>query len=609
MKRLLVLMLVTVLIAVPLAGCGGNGDDPGNGDDEPGGDSTLIVGSPEISGDFVTGFSNSAYDRWVRVLINGYETYSTTPDGEIVLNETVVENLETEIDEATGDKTYRFKIYEDMKWNNGDPITAKDYVFNVLWAASYEWVEAGASHDTTGDGLLGYTAYHDGETDRFKGVNLVDDYTFELIIDGAELPYFFETSYASVTPYPMDVWMPDAEIDINDDGAKLDGDLAAATSEIATVERFKPTVTCGPYNFVSFENNAVTVERNPEFKGNFEGKTPQIETVVVRSINQTTDIDMVISGEVDAITGVIEGEKIEAAKSASTTNTNYYPRNGFGGVYIHCDFGPTADQNVRHALAYLMDRDEIINNVLGGYGSVVNGHYGLAQWMYEDNKAAIDSFPHFTRDIEKANEFLDQTEWLYEEDGTTEFDPAKAEDGGYFRHNADGERLVIKHFGTEDNEVTDNVEIQFKANAHLAGIEWDLAIGDFDALLENYYYGPTLGDDREYHTFNLASTFSVAYDPYYSFHSNHLGTTLNTEQVDDPEIDELTLKMRRLDPTDTETYSEYWLEFQERFAEYLPIIPLYSNEYYDIFRTEVSGFNTTPFVSWAEVICDISVDK
>lgn len=604
MKRLLVLVLVSALVAASLVGCTGTSGSKASG--------TLIVGSPAISGDFIYGFGNSSYDMWVKELTGGYmATYVTSPGGEIVLNETVVENLETAVD-GSGNKTYTFTIHDDLKWNNGESITAKDYVFSILWAASPAWVEAGAG-SAAGDGLLGYDAYAAAEADRFAGVKLLGDYQFSLTIDAAELPYFFETSYVAYSPYYMAGWAPAAKIDSNDDGAKIASDdanwtLAFDTKRVAQTERYQPTVSCGPYKFVSFENNAVTMVVNEHFKGDFEGAKPQLEYIIIRYINQDTDVDQCINGEVDAVTGVIEGEKIEKAITADTTDVTYYPRNGYGGVFFHCDFGPVQDKNVRKALAFLMDRQEIIKNVLGGYGSVTNGQYGLAQWMYEDNKAAIDALPNFVLNHDKANELLDLTEWKFEKDGKTPFDKSKAgPDTGYFRHNAAGERLIIKHLGTEDNVVTDNVEIQWMANTPNAGIDWSVTRSDFAQLLTHYYDGYTLGDERMYHSFNLATGFTAVFDPYYDYHSDYYGVYgYNTERVNDPTFDELTVKMRSLDPTQVEEFSATWLEYQTYFNDFLPVLPLYSNQYYDIFRTEVKGFNTTPFLSWAEMICSIS---
>ncbi len=604
MRKLTCLLLVLVM-ALAVVGCAPK--TPTDPTPPPPVETTLVVGTAEISGNFLAGFGNNAYDVMVRNLVFGYETYSTSPAGEIVLNPTVVKAVETETD-PDGNKTYTFTIHEDLKWNDGTPVTAKDFVFYTLWYAHPAWVEAGAT-STVGEGLIGYQDYKKGDTDVFAGVKLLGDYQYALTIDASRLPYFFETTYVSAMPQPMAVWAPGATIESGTAGAKIVGtDLVKAASDVAAGFRFAPTVTAGPYKFVEFTNNAATTTINPHFKGNFEGKKPQITHVIVRSVNQTTDVDQVIAGELDLVTGVIEGAKIERAKSDANTDVNFYARNGFGGVFLHCDFGPTANADVRHAMAYLMDRDEIIANVLEGYGSVTNGYYGLAQWMYEDNKEAIDAFPHFSRNITKANELLDKTEWKFESNGTTPFDASKANAAGtYLRHNAAGEVLTIKHFGTDNNPVTDNVEIQFKANMPLAGVNFTIDIGDFDALLAHYYYAYDLpAGERKYHSFNLATNFSVAFDPYYSFHSDWLGTWMNANQVNDPVIDDITVRLRELEPTQVAEYSAIWLEFQERFYELLPIIPLYSNQYYDVFNKNVKGVNTTPFANWSAIICDIS---
>lgn len=625
MKRLLVLVLASMLIAASLAGC--TPSDKVSG--------TLVVGCPPISGDFIYGFGNSSYDKWVKDLTGGYmSTYAVTPDGEIVLNETVVKNLETSVD-GDGNKTYTFEIHDDLKWNDGSPITAHDYIFSILWEASPAWVKAGAS-SATGDGLLGYKAYFSGESPVFTGIKLIDDYKFSVTIDAEMLPYFFETSYASVRPLPMKAWAPAAKIaneitievpkagqedaenpemeEKTFEGTCLVSDSSVWSLEsncqgIAGTERFAPTVSCGPYIFQSFENNAVTLKVNPHFKGDMNGKKPQLEYIIIKYINQTTDVDQVINGSVDAVTGVIEGEKIEKAlNDEPNTKVTYYPRNGYGGIFIHCDFGPTQDAKVRHALAYLIDRQEVIKNVLGGYGSVVNGMYGLAQWMYQDNKEAIDNLPNFVLNHDKANDLLDETEWKYEADGKTPFDRTKAKPGSeYYRHNADGEVLAINHLGTEENDVTDNVEIQFKANCPYAGIKFSLTRSDFAKLLDHYYEGFTMGDEREFHTFNLATGFSAIFDPYYEYHSDFYHVAyMQTEQIKDEKLDEIIIKMRSLDPTQVEEYSAAWLEYQIRWNELLPVIPLYSNQYYDIYSSKVKGFNTTPFLQWAEMICEIS---
>ena len=570
---------------------------------------TLVVGTPAMNGDFIEGFGNSSYDVSIKVLTNGFcNTIDSTDAGEYITNPTIVEKLDVVEDEA-GNKVYTFKLYDDLKWSDGTPITAKDYVGSVLWKASPKWLEAGASSNT-GLGLLGYKAYLAGETDTFAGVKLIDDLSFSLTIDAAELPYFYENVYAQVGPIPMHVYAPGAEITTTDEGSTFgDYDLLAAMQTVSQTERFAPTVCCGPYKFISYENNAVTMEINEYFKGDLDGEKPKIQYSVQKYVNQDTDVEAVIAGDLDLVTGEIEGKKIEAAKAADTTDLHSYLRNGYGLLAMHCDWGVTADPNVRWALAYLIDRSAVIDYVLGGYGGTVNSAYGLAQWMYQDAGDELDEMlTPFNLNIEKANECLDQTEWKFEADGVTPFDATKATaDGSYMRYNDKGEKLTINHLGTEDNSVTDVIEIQFTANAPLAGVNFVVTRSDFSALLDNFYYGYEKGDDRTYNTFNLATNFDAAFDPYtQSWHSDKCGTWENGCQLADEKLDELIMAMRSVEPGDNDAFIDLWLQYETRWQELMPEIPLYSNEYFDIYNVRVQGLCTTPFANYEDVICKLT---
>ena len=586
----------------------------------------LVVGSPEISGNSMVGFGNSAYDVWVRDLINGYNTYATTPNGEVVLNETVVKSVNTAINYSTGDKTYTFVLHEDLLWSDDDPIKAEDFVFSVLMQASKEWVSAGAS-STVGQYLTGYSEYRIGTTSantRFKGVKLLSEYSFSLTIDGSKTPYYYETTYVSITPYPMHILAPEgAEINSNADGAMVGSGNFSRLPSIASISgyRYSPTVSAGPYKFVSFINQVVTLVIDDNFKGNYEGKTPSIHHIVIKRVNQTLDVDLVIHGEIDLVTNVIESAKIQAAMSAATTRVQYYSRNGYGLVAIPAHFGPTKDYRVRQAIAYLTDRQYVTDVVLDGYGSKVYSEYGLAQWMYVESENWVDAnINKYAFSITQANAVLNESAYKFESDGVTPFNPALATSySNYFRHNAAREQLIIRHFGTENNEVTTSLQAKYEINMQLAGIKYEVTIGDFATLLDHFYYAYELElSEKQYHIFNLATNFSVAYDPYISWHSDFLGTWQNVHQLEDSvtspaaplatgekTLDELIVALRNVEPGNTTAYLALWREYQLRWNKLTPNIPLYCNQYYNVFDSSLKGVETTPFWNWTAQINDM----
>lgn len=337
MKRLLALALALVMVFT-LASCtSGGGSSKATG--------TITVGTPAMNGDFIYGFGNSSYDKYVKDLTSGafyYSLYYLTPDGDLPLNTKVVVNEKecSKETDADGNVTYTYTLQKNLKWNDGTDIKAKDYVFALLFQASKAWADAGATA-TDGDSLLGYKDYHEGTAERFKAVKLLGDYKFSFTIDAANLPYYYEPIYTNVYPLCSAVWAPNCTIDSNDDGAMIAGvDLAACAQNIANTERYKPTVTCGPYKFVSFEDQIATLEVNTYFKEDANGAgKPKVQNIVVKQVNSETDVDQVINGEIDLVTGVIEGAKIDASKSSPNTASSVYSRNGFGQLAFRATSG------------------------------------------------------------------------------------------------------------------------------------------------------------------------------------------------------------------------------------------------------------------------------
>ncbi|HPZ22523.1 MAG TPA: ABC transporter substrate-binding protein [Bacillota bacterium] len=613
MRRFLALALV-LLICVSLISCSekpkGEGDTKGK--EEP---VTLTVGMTCLEGNFIPGLGEDHYDDpWVKTLLyEFYSLYVITDVGEIVLNETVVNNLNINTDGA-GNKTYTFEIHPDLKWNNGEPIKAQDYVFALLWQASKEWEAVGAK-STAGQGLLGYSDYHGGGTDHFAGVQLLDDYKFSLTI-GADSTGFFETAFMTIYPLPMAAWSPEAKIDSSPDGARLISDnpqwsLGADAWHLTMRQQYSAMVSNGPFSIERFSDTETTLKANPHFKGDYLGRKPQVDYIVLHSIRTYQDVEACVRGEVDAMTGIDNGYTLEQVLDVEEVDVAYHSRNGFGGMYFHCDFGPVQHKEVRQALAYLIDRQKVIRDHYDGCGQIVNGLYSLGHWLYLDNKAAIDALPEYKLDIANANSLLDQSPYRYEADGKTPFDASKAtEDSGYFRHNAQGERLVINHVEMEDGGgliAYKPIPSQLLANAPLAGIDWKLHELDFVTALEHMYDGPKLPKgERRYHSFPLSVNLSAVFDPYLQYHSDGPD---NIVRISDPELDDITLKMRQLEPHQKEQFSAEWVKFQTRWNQVLPIAPLASNIYYDVFRREVKGFYTTPFTSWAHNVCGITKEE
>ena len=76
----------------------------------------------------------------------------------------------------------------------------------------------------------------------------------------------------------------------------------------------------------------------------------------------------------------------------------------------------------------------------------------------------------------------------------------------------------------------------------------------------------------------LGTNFVVAFDPSSLFMEDG---AVNVNGVKDEALAEAALDMRRTESGDLLTYSRKWIEFQARFAEAEPMIPVYP-----VFRNE-----------------------
>ena len=167
LKKLFALLLVVVMVAAMFAGCANNAETPAEpttpsdttdttptedttSTEEPAATETrenkVIYGSStEISGDLGNAWwTNNASDKTIRDLINDYDTVIFDQFGQMVMNATTAAS----IDEAKNDDgtiTFTVKINEGLTYNNGEPITAADYVAYALVQLSPATKEAGAT--------------------------------------------------------------------------------------------------------------------------------------------------------------------------------------------------------------------------------------------------------------------------------------------------------------------------------------------------------------------------------------------------------------------------------------------------------------------------------
>ena len=647
-KKVSSLLLVAIMAASVFSGCGNqNGTssesstDSSTSSTESSTSSTettetrpnrIIYGSTTgISGDLGNGWwTNNADDLTLCGLIDDYQVVVSDQGGAFVVNETVCGGVET-TDNEDGSKTFTVKINEGLTFNNGEPITAANYVAYALVLYSPAALEA--SVQAAADQIVGAADYQSGTTSYLSGIRLLDEYTYSVTISADYVPYYYELTYASFTP----IYLPQyasADLTVKDDGqgAYLDGGSLVASEIDASRWVYEGRVSAGPYQVVSVDTgaNEAVLELNPNYAGNFEGQKPSIEQVVmVKSVTET-EFDALKTGSIDLLNQLSDGNEINTALDLVEEGgyeVSAFERSGYGQLTFQCDFGPTQFEAVRHAVAYLLDRNDFANQFCQGHGSVVHGPYGLSMWMYKDSEELFASeLDTYAYDPAKAVEILEADGWVLDENGNpyesgTRYKEVTAEEAGDYPLNvtlADGRILMPLHImwaSSEDNPVSELLAVMLTNGQQTAdaGMVIEQTTMTFDELLLYMHRDATQGDKYgvpTYGMYNLATNFYANYDQSYTFTSDPDMVALgyNQNYLFDDTLDQLSMDMvYGVESGDDETYLKIWQDFIIRWNELLPNLPLYSNVYYTIYPEWLEGFEQNSLWGFEDAILYASI--
>jgi ABC-type oligopeptide transport system substrate-binding subunit len=341
-KKKRLLLLVTGLfgsLALAAAGCGGGG---GGGSSSTGGGSTgaaanqvMTIGwgaePPSLDPGLATDTTSS------NVLLNIMD-----PLVRLDNENKAVPSLAESWDLSPDGKTVTYHLRKDGKWTNGDPVTAKDFV--------YSWKRT-LSPDLAADyayqlyGLVGAQEYNSctKNCDALAakvGVEATDDSTLVVHLTSAQ-PWFIQQS----------------------------AHTAFLAVHQATVEKFgdkwtepQNIVTDGPFKLSKWEHEAeIDLVKNDQWRDAKDVKLTSVPGKII--VDGTTRVQAFESGEVDALDGGgLPPDEI--ARLKSTPEYEVYP--SLGTYYYGFNIKNISDIHERRALSLAINRREIIDQVAQG---------------------------------------------------------------------------------------------------------------------------------------------------------------------------------------------------------------------------------------------------
>lgn len=363
MKKLLALLLAG-LMAVAAAGCASapasSGDDNASGS----GSSTTseatgtsnFAGTPDA--DMVTVDLRAEppdLNPMTTTDVASADILRLTTAGLMKLdeNDQPVKDLAEDYTISEDGKTYTFKIRQDAKWNNGDPVTAHDFVFAYLTTMSKEG--AGNYSFILYNNILNGDKYFAGECKAEDvGVKALDDYTLEVTFNNP-LTYALNL-FAFQTYLPVNQKIYEA---------------AGKNSEGGSLYNSEPDLMGynGPYKVTSWTHNTeIVLEKNPDFYDADSVKIPKIKFTMIKDAN--TRMNAFKGSQSDSID--LNSQQIEQVK---TMNEPIHTYTDNGNWYFQYNLQSKALQSakIRKALGDAIDPQSYIDNVRKDGSQLANG--------------------------------------------------------------------------------------------------------------------------------------------------------------------------------------------------------------------------------------------
>ncbi|GMG87538.1 peptide ABC transporter substrate-binding protein [Biformimicrobium ophioploci] len=240
--------------------------------------------------------------------------------------------------ETSDNQTFTFKLREDARWSNGEPVVAKDFVFGWRRALAPETASRCPEYITPAK-IRNSEAVVSGTNRPEKlGVRAIG-------------PHILEVSLEQPTAYFVSMVSGACFVPLHRESLEKNGDHWTRPGKL---------VGNGPFELSKWRvNEKIELTRNPYYWG---VDKVRIEKVTYLPISTDAEFFRYQSGEVDLTWGVPDDQ---FASLRDSSPVELFSITGYGshGFAINTIKPPLNDPKIRKALAYALDREIITGKV------------------------------------------------------------------------------------------------------------------------------------------------------------------------------------------------------------------------------------------------------
>lgn len=477
-------------------------------------------------------FAESKFDKyivesiWEPLMKKGY-------DGDYYPN--ILKQLPTISEDRT---SYLFSLREDLHWEDGTKLTTKDIEFTYKFLMDKSYV---GNFQRELLNLKDWVNYRDGISDSIAGLEILDDYNFNVIVEN---PNIYTIDMLNIYPLSFTYY-----------GQHY---FQGGASQLENID-IKPFGN-GVFKFLGYEeNNYLILDANHFY---FKGRS-DINNLTYKVINVKDFNNYLTSGEIDiSRDNFLNNENLLKISKTEFLSGYIFPNYQYGFIGVNHNNFALKDVNVRKAISLCLDRSKIVKKI-------------------SDEKLNILSTPidrkfydlFYEKDDVK-NDFNKNTAI-----GLLEMSGWKKDLSGF--RVKDGQKLEFKFLVERDDLTISEIFQIVKKDLEDIGINVIFEESDMESIEVN------LRGEKNYDLFLVNLDFKYDSDWIKDFSTNGRNNFYN---YSNSQLDEVLHKISV--EFDIEQSKDLYNDAHKIISEDIPIFVLFQNKQFDVYNSRIIGINS-----------------
>ena len=417
---------------------------------------------------------------------------------------------------------YTFKLKSDLRWHDGQALTADDVVFTILTAQNADY----------------------GSTQRvnWQGVDIAkkDERTISFRLKNRYAPFL---GNATMGILPKHVWE------------------TVKPSNFSLAENNLRPLGAGPYKFSKNKRDSTGTIRAIDliaFDAYADGK-PYIDRITFQFYNsEQSAIAEYNKSNVDGLS-FVSAQQLDSLhlKNQLSIHDLHLPRY-FGVFFNQNQSRQLSDKKVRLALNYATNKQEIIEKILNGKGTIVDSPLlpGIIDIPDADTKYGFD--------VEKAKALFEEAGWEFADGQTVRGKTIKT----------DGKEEALKL----EIEITTSSWPELAAVADLLKSQWEAVGAHVTVTTLPVTEVQQAIKERDYAALLFGEVLGLEPDPFSFWHSSQKKDPgLNLALYDNKDADKILENARQI--MDPAKRKEQYAKLQNIILNDVPVVFLYSPNY------------------------------